>query len=116
MLIMGARNNREHFLDHEPDKNIFISTDDGSLGIAGNVIDAIKFIFASKKIVENTKIFSCGPPRMMESVRLYAIENKIPCDLALETIMACGIGICQGCAIEKHAPDSNIHSYEINFL
>ena len=27
--------------------------------------------------------------------------NNLKCDLALETIMACGIGICQGCTVER---------------
>ena len=115
ILIMGARNNREHFLHHTPDKNIIMSTDDGSLGIKGNVVDAMKFIFRSKKLATNNKLFSCGPPKMMESVKTYALDNNIPCDLALETIMACGIGICQGCTIEKHVPDSNKHSYRNRF-
>ena len=38
------------------------------------------------------------------------MKNNYDCQLALETIMACGIGICQGCTIEKKS--SNIsHSY-----
>ena len=52
---------------------------------------------------------------MMESVKTYAIDNNILCDLALETIMACGIGICQGCTIENNIPDSNMHSYRDRF-
>ena len=52
---------------------------------------------------------------MMESVKTYALDNNIPCDLALETIMACGIGICQGCTIEKHVQDSNKYSYRKRF-
>ena len=99
----------------EPDKNIYMSTDDGSLGIKGNVIDAIKSIFSCKNIVKDAKIFSCGPPQMMESVKNYAIDNNISCDLALETIMACGIGICQGCTIEKKGLKSNRHSYRNRF-
>ena len=47
------------------------------------------------------KIFTCGPSPMMKSVARFAIDNNIECDLALETIMACGIGICQGCTIVK---------------
>ena len=46
------------------------------------------------------KIFSCGPSVMMESLKDFSNENNIDCDLALETVMACGFGICQGCTVE----------------
>ena len=46
---------------------------------------------------------------MMKAVSNYAIENNIDCDLALETIMACGIGICQGCTIVKKSTSKNTY-------
>ncbi len=114
-LIMGARHKGEHFLEHDPDKDIYLSTDDGSLGIAGNVVDALKALFQNGSHPENCKIFCCGPPLMMENVRLYALEHQLFCDLALETIMACGIGICQGCTVERKVTESNSHSYRNRF-
>lgn len=115
MLIMGARKGKEHFLKHEPDKQIYMSTDDGSLGMKGNVVDALYSIYSKQRPPENTKIFSCGPPLMMEAVRLYAHENQLQCDLALETIMACGFGICQGCTVEKKVDKQMKNSYRSRF-
>ena len=112
VLIMGAKTKNEHFIKHEPNKNIFLSTDDDDYGIKGNVIEALTK-------VENTldnkyKIFTCGPPGMMKAVSNYAIENNIDCDLALETIMACGIGICQGCTIVKKSTSKNTYRNNIH--
>ena len=115
ILIMGARKAGEHFLEHNPDKEIYLATDDGSLGITGNVVDALKSLFQNGSHPKNSKIFCCGPPLMMESVRLYALEHQLPCDFALETIMACGIGICQGCTVERKVTESNSHSYRNRF-
>ena len=115
ILIMGARKAADHFLEHNPDKENYLATDDGSLGIAGNVVDALKSIFQNWSHPRNSKIFCCGPPLMMESVRLYALEHQLPCDFALETIMACGIGICQGCTVERKVIESNSHSYRNRF-
>ena len=115
MLIMGARRGVEHFLMHEPENQIYMSTDDGSLGIKGNVVDALKFILLNWNLQDNAKIFSCGPPLMMESVRSYSLRNQIKCDLALETLMACGIGICQGCTIERKVDEKEKHSYRSHF-
>ena len=115
ILIMGARNEREHFLQHEPEKQIYMSTDDASLGIAGNVVDALRNIFPNGNHPQDCRLYSCGPPMMMEGVRRYSLQNDLECDLALETIMACGFGICQGCTVERKADNNGQHSYRNQF-
>ena len=115
LLIMGAQSAEEHFLEHEPDKNVYLSTDDASLGIAGNVVDALRSIFPDDNHPPDYKIYSCGPPMMMEGVRSYSLQNNLDCDLALETIMACGFGICQGCTVERKAETKCHHSYRNQF-
>ena len=106
-LIMGAQTSDEHFLKHDPKKNVYMSTNDGTLGISGNVIDVLKSIDQN----EDNKIFACGPPGMMEAVKQFAVEKNIVCDLAIETIMACGIGICQGCTVELNNDNKEKESY-----
>jgi len=117
LLIMGARNSDEHFLNHKPNELVVLSTDDGSLGVKGNVIDALEH--AIDKIDEinlnQIEIFCCGPPMMMESVKKYSDLNNIDCQVALETIMACGFGICQGCTVEYNNDGSSDHSYRSRF-
>tara|TARA_X000001036_G_scaffold277106_1_gene257417 strand:+ start:218 stop:1021 length:804 start_codon:yes stop_codon:yes gene_type:complete len=105
-LIMGARTSDEHFLKHNPNRQVYMSTDDGSLGINGTVINVLESLGQS---INNKKIFACGPPGMMEAVKTYSLNNNIICDLAIETIMACGVGICQGCTVElnQHCEDQN---------
>ena len=113
-LIMGARNSREHFLDHDEENGVFLSTDDGSKGIKGNVIDVLNHFFFDN--YSKYKIFSCGPPMMMNSVSDFSTINNMKCDIAVETIMACGIGICQGCTVERIIDkDISIHSYRNKF-
>ena len=107
-LIMGARNSDEHFLDHEPNLNIHMSTDDGSLGVKGTVIDVLNIMLEEPN---RKKIYACGPPGMMEAVKVFSINNNIVCDLAVETIMACGVGICQGCTVELNKVDETKNSY-----
>ncbi len=97
-LIMGARKKEEHFMDHDPQNNIFLSTDLDEYGIKGNVLIALEKIL-KKRNTDKHKIFTCGPPGMMNAIANYSLINEIECDLALETIMACGVGICQGCTV-----------------
>ena len=98
-LFIGARCGAEHFLEHAPADGIYLSTDNGEVGIKGNLFDAINQIFSIEEI-KNKIIYVCGPPMMMERIRQFSLEHNIECYLALETIMACGIGICQGCTLE----------------
>ena len=69
-----------------------------------------------EKIINNEiKIFSCGPSVMMESLKDFSNKNDIDCDLALETVMACGFGICQGCTLEYSDSNSENHSYRSKY-
>ena len=54
---MGARTGKEHFLNHDPEKFIYMTTDDGSLGIKGTVIDALNLLDDG---MHNKKIFLHG--------------------------------------------------------
>ena len=101
-LLAGARTSDEHFIKDNPENQIFISTDNGSLGFHGNVLDLFKDNLIS--IVakwEKIKIFACGPPNMIDGMKDYCNDSGFECDIALETLMACGFGNCQGCAVEK---------------
>ena len=94
--IFGAKTSKEHFLQHNPDKNMFLSTDDGSIGIKGTVIDVLNIVL---KYTDHPKIFACGPVQMLFSIQVMLKEYNIPAQFSVESYMACGIGFCQGCAI-----------------
>ena len=106
-LIMGARDKEEHFMKHDPSNNVFLSTEKDDMGFKGNVIDALDLV--QKDIDNRMKIYSCGPPGMMNAVRKYALNQQLECDLALETIMACGVGICQGCTIVRNSENKDTY-------
>lgn len=43
------------------------------------------------------RVVCCGPEPMMEAVAKIAEQHSVPCQVSLETPMACGIGICFTC-------------------
>ena len=102
ILIMGAKTKEEHFMNHDVDNHILLCTDKGGLGIKGNILAPLNEIIRNIK-VNDFKIFTCGPSPMMKAVAKFSSDHNIDCELALETIMACGIGICQGCTIVKNS-------------
>jgi dihydroorotate dehydrogenase electron transfer subunit len=80
-------------------KNILTSTDDGSLGFKGNVVELLQKEL-SKADYSKVKIFACGPNIMLHTLKEFTIKNNIECEASTECAMACGFGICQGCPIE----------------
>jgi dihydroorotate dehydrogenase electron transfer subunit len=70
------------------------STDDGSLGHRGFVTDLLQQLLERRTRV---RITCCGPEPMMEAVAKIAIAANVPCQVSLETPMACGVGICFSC-------------------
>lgn len=79
---------------------VHVATDDGSEGFHGTVVECLEW-FLSANAVDAPRIFACGPNPMLSALRSFALEQDIPCELSLESEMACGIGICQGCPVER---------------
>ncbi|MBW1680189.1 MAG: dihydroorotate dehydrogenase electron transfer subunit [Deltaproteobacteria bacterium] len=75
-----------------------IATEDGSRGHHGMVTDLLEEEVARLK--EPVALFTCGPRPMMSRVAELALEQGLPCQVSLEAEMACGLGACQGCAVE----------------
>lgn len=75
--------------------DVRISTDDGSRGQGGLVTDLLSQVLASR--TTSCRIVCCGPEVMMEAVAKLAAAHAVPCEVSLETPMACGIGICFTC-------------------
>ncbi len=97
----GALFLKEEF---EPYGEVLIATEDGSAGIRGNVLDAIR-----NHAERPEMIFACGPMPMLRALASYAEEEKIPCYISLEERMACGIGACLGCVCETRETDPHTH-------
>lgn len=89
-IIMGYRD-ADTFLKEQFEENgtVYISTEDGSVGTKGNVMDAIR-----ENGLEADIIYACGPTPMLRAIKQYAEEQGIECYISLEERMACGIGAC----------------------
>ncbi len=110
-IIMGYRD-AETLLKDEFEKygEVYDSTEDGSEGTRGNVMDAIR-----ENGLEADMIFACGPTPMLRAIKEYAEKNNIVCYLSLEERMACGIGACLACVCQTKEKDhhSNVNNKRI---
>jgi len=71
-------------------------TEDGSFGKHGQVTQGLIPLLNEKKI---DLIFSCGPMPMLKQCAAIALEHEIEHYTSMEAYMACGIGVCHGCAV-----------------
>lgn len=109
-MILGYRD--ELFLAEEFEKygEVYVATEDGSAGVKGTVLDAIKVNKLNADI-----IYACGPKAMLKALKEYAKEQNMECWISLEERMACGIGACLACVCKtKHRDNhTNVHNKRI---
>jgi dihydroorotate dehydrogenase electron transfer subunit len=81
-------------------ENFDLSSDDGSIGFKGNVVQSLEQNL-SKIDIPSSKVFGCGPNVMLRVLKEFCIKHNLDCEVSTECAMACGFGICQGCPIES---------------
>lgn len=103
-IVLGYRD--ELFLneDFAVYGRVVIATEDGSFGVPGNVLDAIR-----QESITGDMICSCGPTPMLRAVKAFAQENGIHAWISLEERMACGVGACLGCVCKSTETDAHSH-------
>jgi len=80
-------------------ENLIITTEDGSAGIKGTVLDAVN----KEDLSRYSRIYACGNSEMLKAV--YGVLKKAEvlhkAEFSLERFMRCGIGVCGSCVIEN---------------
>ncbi len=74
-------------------------TDDGSHGLRGNVLKLLDRLWADGSLPREVRLLACGPERMLEATEQLARAKGLECWLSLESVMGCGVGICNGCPV-----------------
>ncbi|GMV19900.1 MAG: dihydroorotate dehydrogenase electron transfer subunit [Polyangiaceae bacterium] len=96
VAVYGARTKKDLPLDDELAAlaELHVTTEDGSRGVKGRVTDVLERLLG-----EDTEVFTCGPDRMMAAVADICARRDVPCEVSVETPMACGYGVCLGCPL-----------------
>ena len=105
--VLGFATKEAVILEDELSKysQVFVTTDDGSYGIRGNVSVVIKELDS-----EFDAVYSCGAPGMMKYINQTFYEHP-RAYLSLESRMACGMGACYACVLK--VPDSETVSQRV---
>ena len=85
------------------------ATTDGSTGHKGTVTGLLAGYLQQNTVP--TRLYCCGPRPMIEKVVKLAARHRIPVQASHEERMACGIGVCMGCAFHHPEDSSNPGDY-----
>lgn len=104
-ILLGYRD-KDLFLHEDLAKygDVYVATEDGSVGTKGNVIDIINTHGLTADV-----IMACGPMPMLRAIKKFAEEKGIEAYISLEERMACGVGACLGCVCRTTKVDSHSH-------
>lgn len=78
--------------------NVHLASDDGSVGFRGYVTQLLESQGKRGPLV------GCGPEPMLHSLAKLAAKWGVPCQVSLETPMACGFGACFSCVTKVCGP------------
>lgn len=87
-----------------------LATEDGSAGFKGRVTEALE-AFLERSRPRGATLYACGPWPMLRRVAQIAARFDLPAYVALEARMACGFGVCLGCAVKIRTPSDPIPHY-----
>jgi dihydroorotate dehydrogenase electron transfer subunit len=79
---------------------VHLASNDGSVGHHGFVTDLLR------QQPKPDFLVGCGPESMLKALAAVAQDWGVPCDVSLETPMACGVGICFSCVTPVTTTDS----------
>jgi len=100
---------------------VSFSTEDGSRGEKGLVTESFEN-YLKQNGGRNFIVYACGPNAMLRAVSDICKQYKSEGYVSLEEMMACGVGICQGCPAKsggtykmvcKDGPVFNINDVEV---
>jgi dihydroorotate dehydrogenase electron transfer subunit len=110
-LFLGGRSQMD-LLCREEFKSlgipVTVTTDDGSDGDQCLITDPLEIAIQDHR---PDIVFACGPHGMLACIAGIAQRRQVRCQVSIETMMACGMGVCLGCAVEsRQQQDTYLHA------
>ncbi len=98
-LFLGGRSREELVCVEDFERRgvpVVLTTDDGSCGEQCLVTNPLE---AAVRAEPPDLVLACGPKPMLACVLGIARAHGVSCQVSIETMMACGMGACLGCAV-----------------
>ncbi len=97
-FAFGARRKGMLFgLERLDEGGLYVATEDGSAGFRGNIVDGLRH--RPEWLHDKPVIYACGPERFLAATAALAAEHDLDCQVSVEAVYGCGLGLCRGCAV-----------------
>ena len=110
--IIGFRNKDLLILEDEfraVSNELIITSDDGSIGLHGNVTMPLDEMLRSGKKFD--QVITIGPLIMMKFVVETCKKYSVPCVVSMNPIMIDGTGMCGGCRLTLHVDGKDVTKF-----
>ncbi|MFH1150655.1 MAG: dihydroorotate dehydrogenase electron transfer subunit [Actinomycetota bacterium] len=104
-FIAGFKDTGQYFAGlEELETEVCVFTEDGSAGLRGKACDGL-----GERLSEGgySSVYTCGPEAMMDEAARVCEAAGLPCQVSLDSRMACGLGVCRGC-VKRGARGANL--------
>lgn len=97
-FAFGARSAGLLFgLDRIAEGDLLVATEDGSAGETGTIVQALDR--RDEWLAGSPALYACGPERFLAATARLAAARELSCQVSLEGVYGCGLGLCRGCAV-----------------
>jgi dihydroorotate dehydrogenase electron transfer subunit len=104
VALLGARGSDDLHVEGALEKSqVKITTEDGSTGARGIVTDLLEPELEA--CGGRAAVYCCGPVKMLRRISEICAKMGVPCQASVETVFACGVGVCRGCTVHTPAPE-----------
>ncbi|MDC1141891.1 dihydroorotate dehydrogenase electron transfer subunit [Planctomycetota bacterium] len=113
MLLAGGRSKRDlAFMTRFKDSGaqVLMATEDGTVGVKGRVTVILEAELQALK-GKPAMVVTCGPWAMMKAVAEMCEQYEVESFASLESVMACGYGVCNGCVAQVKADNEHGFRY-----
>lgn len=102
-LVCGFRSEAEAYprsIFAEVSDLLIYSSDKGGLDFHGHAGACFSAFYKETDNPQKELILACGPLPLMKYIQKFAADKGLACQISLEENMACGLGLCSGCAVD----------------
>ncbi len=107
LLVIGGKTRNDVLFISDETRDLGIETvwvtEDGSHGERGTAVSEL-----AKYVGKGDLVYACGPNRMLAEIARMSAEIGFGAYVSFEERMACGIGVCLGCAV-RHTDGRYVH-------
>lgn len=107
VIYLGFRTNPYLVEDLKKYGEVFVATEDGSIGYKGTAIDLLNNTQANGQM-----LYACGPVPMLKALQKWIYDRNISAQFSLEERMGCSFGACVGCVCKIKTKDESGYNYK----